>query len=172
MENRNRIADNSEFREFFVEQMKDVYGAEKSLYNALPKLSEAATCQDLAAAFDKHTKDTEWQIELVKKVFELLGEEPQSKPCKAMEGIVKEAQEVIDDTESDTYTRDAGLILAAQKAEHYEIATYGTLRIFAGHMGEDEVKKNLEKILENEKETDVNLTVIAENYINERAAEE
>lgn len=172
MENKNRIADNSNFREFFVEQMKDIYGAEKSLYNALPKLRDAATSEDLAAAFEQHAKDTEWQIELVEKVFELLGEKAESKPCKAMEGIVKEAQEVIDDTESDTYTRDAGLILAAQKAEHYEIASYGTMRIFAGHMGEEEVKKNLEKILENEKETDVNLTVIAENYINEKAAEE
>lgn len=172
MENRNIFAESSDFREFFIEQMKDIYGAEKSLYNALPKLRDAATSPTLAAAFDQHTRDTEWQIELVKRVFELLGEKPESKACKAMEGIVKESQEVIDDTETDSYTRDAGLILAAQKAEHYEIAAYGTMRIFAGHMGEEEIKRNLEKILENEKETDVNLTVIAENYINEKAAEE
>lgn len=89
-----------------------------------------------------------------------------------MHGIIKEAESVIKETEQDTYTRDAGLILAAQKAEHYEIASYGTLRIFAAHMGEEEIQSILEKILENEKETDVNLTKIAEGYINERAAEE
>lgn len=172
MNNKNKFTDNSEFRTFFIEQMRDIYGAEKALIKALPKLRDASTSPRLAAAFDKHIQDTEWQIELVKRVFELLGEKPESVTCEAMEGLVKEAQTVIDDTEKDSYTRDAGLILAGQKVEHYEIATYGTLRIFAGHMGEEEVKKNLEKILENEKETDVNLTVIAETYINEKAAEE
>lgn len=166
------MMESSDFREFFMEQMKDIYGAEQELIKALPKLRDASTSPRLAAAFDQHIQDTEWQIELVKRVFELMGEKPESVKCEAMEGLVKEAQEVIADTEKDSYTRDAGLILAGQKVEHYEIAAYGTLRIFAGHMGQEEVKKNLEKILENEKETDVNLTVIAENYINEKAAEE
>lgn len=169
---RGRATESSDFREFFIDQLKDIYWAEKHLHQALPKLRKASTSEELAAAFEQHTKDTEWQIELVEKVFDLLGEKPRAKKCEAMEGLLKEAQSVIEDTEKDSYTRDAGLILAAQKAEHYEIASYGTLCIFAGHMGEKKVKKHLEKILENEKETDVNLTKIAESFVNELAAEE
>lgn len=164
--------ENSSFREFFLDQMKDIYWAEKHLHSALPKLQKAATNKKLADAFEKHAKETQWQIESVERVFELLGEKPQAKKCEAMEGLLKEADEVIEDTEKDSYTRDAGLILAAQKAEHYEIATYGTLRIFAAHMGDKQIEKELEKILKNEKETDVHLTVIAEGHINEKAAEE
>ncbi len=172
MEKRSKKVDSSDFREFFIDQLKDIYWAEKHLHQALPKLRKASTSEELAAAFEQHTKDTEWQIELVEKVFGLMGEKPQAKKCDAMEGLLKEAQSVIDDTEKDSFTRDAGLILAAQKAEHYEIASYGTLRIFAGHMGEKEVRRHLEKILENEKQTDVNLTKIAENHINQLASEE
>jgi ferritin-like metal-binding protein YciE len=161
-----------EFKVFFIEQLKDIYWAEKHLHKALPKLQKASTDEDLAAAFEKHTKDTEWQIELVEQVFEMLGEKPKEKKCDAMEGLLKEAKSMIEDTAKDSYIRDAGLILAAQKAEHYEIATYGTLRIYAQHMEMPEVEQALNKILENEKETDVNLTVIAENYINEMAVEE
>lgn len=169
---RREKARSSEFRDFFIDQLKDIYWAEKHLHQMLPKLQRAATDDELAAAFEKHTKDTEWQIETVEKVFELMDKKPQTKKCEAMEGLLKEAQSVIDDTEKDSYTRDAGLILAAQKVEHYEIASYGTLRIFAGHMDERKVKRLLEKILDNEKETDISLTRLAENHINELAAEE
>ncbi len=162
----------SEFREFFIDEIKDIYWAEQHLAKALPKLKKASTSQQLAAAFDKHTKETEEQIKIVEKVFQLLGEKPEAKKCEAMDGILKEADSIIDDTEKNTFTRDAALILAAQKAEHYEIASYGTLVIFAKHMGEDEIAKNLKTILDNEKETDVALTKVAENYINERAAAE
>ncbi|MCD8186692.1 MAG: DUF892 family protein [Rikenellaceae bacterium] len=126
----------------------------------------------LAGAFSKHIKDTEWHIQTVEKVFRLLEEEPKEKKCDAMRSIIKEAEKIIHKTETDSYTRDAALILAAQKAEHYEIATYGTLRIFATHMQRPDIRTELEKILDNEKRTDVTLTQIAENYINELAAEE
>lgn len=167
-----REKNNSAFREFFVEELKDIYWAEQHLAKSLPKLQKASTSKKLAAAFEKHTKETQEQIRMVEKVFELLGEKPEAKKCDAMEGLVKEAESVIEDTEKDSFTRDAGLILAAQKAEHYEIATYGTLRIFAEEMDNMEVKRLLEEILQNEKDTDVTLTQIAESYVNEKAVME
>ncbi|MCC8171803.1 MAG: ferritin-like domain-containing protein, partial [Parabacteroides sp.] len=126
----------------------------------------------LAAAFEKHTKEPEEQIKIDEQVFELLGEEPEGKKCDAMEGLIKEANKVIKDTKKDSYTRDAGLILAGQKVEHYEIATYGTLVILAKQMGEDKVAQLLQQILDNEKATDVALTEVAEGYVNEHAAME
>lgn len=164
--------EHSEFHEFFVDELKDIYWAEKHLAKALPKLRKAATSEDLAAAFEKHTMETEEQVKMVEQVFELLGEKPQAKKCEAMEGLIKEAQSIIEDTEQDSFIRDAGLIMAAQKVEHYEIATYGTLRILAGYMKQKEVKKILEKILANEKDTDMILTKLAESYVNEKAAVE
>ncbi len=164
--------DSSEFREFFIDQLKDIYWAEKALHKALPKLMKASTSEKLAKAFEKHTKETEEQIGIVEQVFELLGKKAQAKKCDAMEGLISEANSVIEDTEKDTYTRDAGLILAGQKVEHYEIASYGTLVIFAKHMGETKIAQLLQKVLDNEKDTDVALTVVAENYVNERAAME
>lgn len=161
-----------EFREFFIDQMKDIYWAEKALHKALPELMEASTSKKLAAAFEKHTKETEEQIKIDEQVFELLGEEPEGKKCDAMEGLIKEANKVIKDTKKDSYTRDAGLILAGQKVEHYEIATYGTLVILAKQMGEDKVAQLLQQILDNEKATDVALTEVAEGYVNEHAAME
>lgn len=168
----NEQMKSSEFREFFIDQLKDIYWAEQNLAKALPKLRKASTSEELAAAFEKHTNETQEQIKIVEKVFEMMGEKPKAKECAAMKGIIEEANEMIQDTEKDTYTRDAGLILAAQKAEHYEIATYGTLRIFAGHMGEKEVKKQLESILQQEKNTDAILTKLAEEFVNERAVAE
>lgn len=162
----------SEFREFFIDQLKDIYWAEKHIGKALSKMRRAATSEELAMAFEKHITETEQQIVKVEKVFELMGEKPKTKKCEAMEGLIKEAESVIEDTEKDSYTRDAGLILAAQKVEHYEIASYGTLRIFAGHMGEDQVQKLLEEILQNEKDTDVSLTKVAESFVNEKAIAE
>lgn len=162
----------SEFHEFFVDQLKDIYWAEQHLAKALPKLQKAATSKDLAKAFEKHTKETEQQIKMVEKVFKALGEKPEAKKCDAMEGLLSEADSMIEDTDKDTFTRDAGLILAGQKVEHYEIATYGTLRILARHMQEKEVEDILEEILQNEKDTDVTLTMIAEKSVNEKAVNE
>lgn len=168
----NPFMGSGEFREFFVDQLKDIYWAEKALYKSLPKLAKASTSKKLAMAFEKHTKETEAQIKIVEQVFELMGEEAKAEKCEAMDGLIEEANDIISDTEKDSYTRDAGLILAGQKVEHYEIATYGTLVILAKHMGKTEVADLLKKILDNEKETDVALTMVAEGYVNERAVRE
>lgn len=163
---------NSEFHKFFTDELKDIYWAEKHLTKALPKMKKAATSPELAAAFEKHTQETKVHIETLEKVFELLGEKPVAKKCDAMEGLVSEANSIIEDTEEGTMIRDAALILAAQKVEHYEIGTYGTLRTFAQNMGHTAVVKLLQQTLDNEKATDVALTTIAEGSINEEAAEE
>ncbi len=164
--------EDSEFHEFFVDELKDIYWAEKHLVKALPKMKKAATSPDLAAAFDKHTAETQEHIATLEQVFELLGEKASAKKCDAMEGLLEEANGIIEDTESGTMVRDAGLIAAAQKVEHYEIATYGTLRTFAETMGHTDVAELLAQTLENEKATDVALTEAAVNCINEAAAAE
>lgn len=164
--------ENSEFHKFFVEELKDIYWAEQHLVKALPKMKKAATSVELAQAFEKHAAETQTHIETLQQVFELLGEKAQAKKCDAMEGLLAEAEEIIGDTESGTMVRDAGLILAAQKVEHYEIATYGTLRTFAENMGHTDVMNLLQQTLDNEKATDVLLTEIAEGSINEDASEE
>lgn len=164
--------EDSEFHEFFVDELKDIYWAEKHLVKALPKLKKAATSPELAAAFEKHTQETQTHIATLEQVFELLGEKAVAKKCDAMDGLLKEADSIIEDTEAGTLVRDAGLILAAQKAEHYEIATYGTLRTFAQVMGHDDVAALLQQTLDNEKETDEALTAVAESFINEEAAAE
>lgn len=164
--------ENSEFHEFFVDELKDIYWAEKHLSKALPKLKKAATSPELAAAFEKHTEETKTHIATLEQVFELLGEKAQAKKCDAMEGLVKESDSIIEDTETGTLVRDAGLILAAQKVEHYEIATYGTLVVFAQNMGHTDVAELLQATLDNEKATDVALTECAVSFINEEAAAE
>ena len=164
--------ENSEFHDFFVDELKDIYWAEKHLVKALPKMKKAATTPELADAFEKHTQETQTHIETLEQVFALLGEKPQGKKCDAMEGLLSEADSIIEDTEKGTLVRDAGLILAAQKVEHYEIATYGTLRTFAENMGHSDVVNLLQQTLDNEKATDLALTEIAEGSINEEASEE
>lgn len=155
-------AESAQFREFFIDQIKDIYWAEKHLTAALKKMKKAATSPTLAEAFENHIVESEGQIERLKRVFELLGKRAQTKKCEAMEGIVAEAEEVIADTEKDTYTRDAALILAAQKAEHYEIASYGTLKYYAELMGETEIARELGATLKEEKNTDSLLTCLTE----------
>ena len=164
--------EDSEFHSFFVDELKDIYWAEKHLVKALPKMQKAATSEQLAAAFEKHTQETETHIATLEKVFDLLGEKAVAKKCDAMEGLLEEAKSIMEDTEKGTMVRDAGLILAAQKVEHYEIATYGTLRTFAENMGHTEVQELLQQTLDNEKDTDVALTEVAENYVNKSASAE
>jgi ferritin-like metal-binding protein YciE len=163
---------NSEFHKFFIDELKDIYWAEKALVKALPKMKKAATSRELAQAFEKHTAETQQHVETLEQVFELLGEKAVAKKCDAMSGLLEEANSIIADTDTGTMTRDAGLILAAQKVEHYEIATYGTLRVFAQNMGHSDVEKLLSQTLENEKATDEALTEIAESAVNEEASEE
>lgn len=164
--------ENSEFHEFFLDGVKDLYWAEKHLAKALPKLQKASTSPELAAAFEKHTIETQGHISVLEQVFELLEEKASAKKCDAMAGLLEEAEGIISDTDKGTLIRDAGLILAAQKVEHYEIASYGTLRVFAQNMGRDDISDLLTETLENEKATDVALTEIAVQAINEQAASE
>ncbi len=162
----------SEFHEFFVDELKDIYWAEKHLVKALPKMKKAATSPELAAAFEKHTQETQTHIDTLEQVFGLLDEKPVAKKCEAMSGLLEEADSIIEDTDSGTMIRDAGLILAAQKVEHYEIATYGTLKVFAENIDRSDVAELLGQTLENEKATDVALTEIAVNAVNAEAAAE
>lgn len=164
--------ENGKFREFFVDQLKDIYWAEQALEKALQKMAKAATSEKLAKAFEKHTQETEGQIKILEQVFELMGEKAEGKKCDAMEGLIKEAESIIKDTDKDSFTRDAGLVLAGQKTEHYEIASYGTLVVFAEQMGEKEVAKLLQKILDQEEKTDITLTMVSEGGVNEKAVKE
>ena len=168
----NPEMESRKFKEFFVDQLKDIYWAEHALSEALPEMAEDATCGALAKAFQKHKKETEGQIRILEQVFELMGEKAEGKKCEAMAGLIKEAKSIIKDTEKDTFIRDAGLVLAAQKSEHYEIASYGTLVEFAQQMGEPKVAKLLHKILDEEKKTDVSLTMLSEDGVNESAVRE
>lgn len=163
---------NSDFHKFFVHELKDIYWAENALLKELPKMKSAATSEDLAEAISKHISETESHISKLEKVFASIDEKPEGKKCDGMAGILEEAKSVIEDTNNDSMTRDAALIMGAQKAEHYEIATYGTLRVFAKHMKHTEAEKLLTEILDNEKATNAALTGIAERFINEQAASE
>lgn len=163
---------NSEFHKFFVDELKDIYWAEKHLVKALPRMQKAATSSELADAFATHTQETQQHIQTLEQVFEALEAKASAKKCDAMAGLLEEAKGIIEETEKGTMLRDAALILAAQKVEHYEIATYGTLVTFAECMGHTQVADMLRQTLENEKATDQALTGIAEATINEEASAE
>jgi ferritin-like metal-binding protein YciE len=154
-------------RETFVDELRDVFDAEKQLLKALPKLAKAAENEQLKEAFEQHTEETENQIERLKEVFELFEEEPRGKKCKGMEGLIEEGAEMIEEEAG-----DAALICAAQKAEHYEIATYGSLAAWAKLLEEEQAVKILEEILEQEKQTDEKLTELAESVVNAEEEQE
>ena len=157
---------------FFLDELKDIYWAEKHLLKALTKLGKAATTDELQQAFEDHRATTEGHVERLEQVFEMFGNKAQAKKCEAMDGLTKEADSIIEDTEKGSMTRDVGLIIAAQKVEHYEIATYGSLVQLANTMNLPEIAEILEQTLEEEKETDELLTSIAENNINMQAETE
>ncbi len=159
-------------RELFVDEIKDIYWAEKKLVVALPKMQKASSSAELQDAFAEHLEVTKEHVSRLEQVFELLGEKAQAKKCEAMEGLVKEGESIIEDTEEGTATRDVGLILAAQKVEHYEIATYGSLTRLAKTLGLQEVAGILYSTLEEEKQADEYLTGIAENHVNYQALQE
>ena len=163
---------NSDFHKFFIDELKDLYWAENALLKELPKMKEAATSSELAEGFEKHIAETKEHISKLEKIFESLDEKAEGVKCEAMAGILEEGKSIIEDTQKDSMTRDAGLILGAQKAEHYEIASYGTLRVFAKHMGHAEAERLLTEILDNEKATNAALTGLAEKFINEQASGE
>ncbi|MEP7141592.1 MAG: ferritin-like domain-containing protein [Ferruginibacter sp.] len=162
----------SEFHKFFVEELQDIYWAEKALVKALPKMQKAATSPELIEAFKKHTGETQTHVSTLEQVFTLLDEKPKAKKCDAMAGLLEEATSIMEDTKKGSMTRDAGLILAAQKVEHYEIGTYGTLRTFAECMGHTDIQSLLQQTLDNEKATDEALTKVAEGSINSPASAE
>jgi ferritin-like metal-binding protein YciE len=165
-------AGDSLLHELFIESLQDLYYAEKAITKALPRMQKAATSQELINAFEQHLQQTETQIQRLEQVFQSIGEEAEGKKCEAIEGLVKEAETIISDTDEGTATRDVGLVMAAQKVEHYEIASYGTLRQLAVTLGLSEAAQLLEQTLEEEKQTDLLLTDIAENSINYQAAGE
>src|SRR3954463_465569 len=153
------------------EEIKDIYDAEKQLTKALPKMAKKATAEELKAAFQEHLEQTEQHIERLEQEFELMELPARGKKCVGMQNLIKEGEEMIGDAEDDA-TRDAVLIAAAQKVEHYEIASYGTVRTWANVLGHSEVAQLLEETLNEEKETDQNLTQIAESFVNQASAEE
>jgi ferritin-like metal-binding protein YciE len=157
---------------FLLDSLKDIYWAEKHLMKALPRLEKAATTQQLKQAFQEHLQVTQEQIGRLDQVFELMGKKAQGKKCEAMEGLTKEAESIIEDTEKGSKTRDVALIMAAQKVEHYEIATYGSLVQITKTVGMNEISDLLALTLQEEKQTDQLLTDIAENNINLEAEQE
>lgn len=144
----------------FAEQLKDIYWAEKALVKALPKMAKNASTEELRTAFEDHLAVTEGQVDRLEQVFELIGKKAQAKKCEAMEGLLKEAQEIMESTEEGK-VRDAAMIGAAQKVEHYEIASYGTLAAWAEILGETESAELLQETLEEEKSADEELSSIA-----------
>jgi ferritin-like metal-binding protein YciE len=165
-------SEDSALRKFFVDCLRDMYWAEKKLVTALPKMNNAAACEDLQKAFSNHLRETKTHVTSLEKVFRSLGETARAKKCEAMDGLVAETKTIISETEADTATRDVGLILAAQKVEHYEIASYGGLCQLAKTLGEDKAAELLGDILEQEKNADELLSKIAEHGVNYDAAEE
>ena len=160
---------NSKLEKFFEDALKDIYWAEKHLTKALPKMQKAATTEELKNAIEDHTAQTEEHVKRLEQVFELIGKKAQAKKCDAMEGLIEEGDSVVEETDEGSMTRDVGIIIAAQKVEHYEIATYGGLVQIATTLGLDEVAEILSQTLEEEKQTDELLTEIAENDINAEA---
>ena len=164
--------DESMLSEFFYDELKDIYWAEKHLVKTLPKMQKAATTEELKQAFQEHLDVTNEQVSRLEQVFEMLEKKAQGKKCEAMEGITKEGEGVIQETEKGSATRDVALIMAGQKVEHYEIATYGGLVQLAKTLGKNEIADLLQQTLDEEKEADQMLTQIAENNINIQASEE
>jgi len=156
--------------QLFLEEIRDLYDAEKQLTKALPKMAKAATSEDLKAAFQEHLEQTQGQVQRLEQVFELIGEKARGKKCAAMAGLIQESTEIVSETD-DSPVRDAGLIAAAQKVEHYEISGYGSARTHAELLGNDEAARLLEETLNEEKETDQKLNELAQT-VNMEADEE
>ena len=154
--------------DLFLDQLRDLYNAEHQLVKALPKMAKAASCDELKQAFEGHLEETRGHVERLEKVFELLGQKAKGKTCEAMKGLVKEGGEMIGEDAEDS-VKDAGLICAAQRVEHYEIAGYGCVRTFARQLGHEDAAKLLEETLNEEKGADEKLSAIAESMVNAEA---
>ena len=168
----NTNSNGSMLESYFMVALKDIYWAEKALTKALPRMAKAATSPELKKAFEQHLEVTKRQIGRLDKIFEQMGKKAQGKKCEAMQGLIEESEEIIGETKDDTFTRDAALIIAAQKVEHYEIASYGGLAQLAKTMNKKGIANALGTTLSEEKKTDELLTRIAEKSINVEASEE
>jgi ferritin-like metal-binding protein YciE len=153
----------------FIEELKDVYNAEKQILRALPRMAKAAEAPELQQAFTKHLKETEGQVQRLEKIFEELGQAARGKKCKGMEGLIEEGKEKMEE-EGEASVMDAALIASAQKVEHYEIAAYGCLRTYAQLLGLSRAEQLLQQTLEEEEATDKKLTELGESGINQAAA--
>jgi ferritin-like metal-binding protein YciE len=157
-------------RELFEDTLGDIYYAEKQITKALPKMAKKTSSEDLSAAFETHLEETQGQIERLEQVFEFIGKPTKAKKCEAIEGIIKEAEELMKEATNDN-VRDAAMLAAAQAVEHYEISRYGTLKAWALKLGLDDVVELLDETLQQEKATDEKLSELAESEINDEADE-
>jgi len=155
--------------DLFLETLKDMYHAEKQILRALPKMGKAADSDQLRQAFETHRKETEGQVARLEQVFEMLGKPARGKPCEAIQGIIEEGKEVMDDFKGSD-ALDAGLLAGAQAVEHYEISRYGTLKSWAMQLRMNDAAELLDQTLQEEKKTDQLLTQIAESSANQKAA--
>ena len=155
-------------RDLYIHELKDLYSAEKQLTKALPKMAKAASNEELVSGFEEHLQQTEQQIERLEQILEALGQNTRGDKCKGMEGLLEEGAKAMSEDASDE-VRDAAIIVAAQKVEHYEIAGYGSVRTFAELLGEDDAARLLQETLDEEIATDEKLTELAENSINAEA---
>lgn len=161
----------SKLMKLFEDELKDIYWVEKALTKAIPQMAKKTTDNTLLDALESHLKETQGHVTKVEEVFDIIGKKAQAKKCDAMEGLIKEGKDIMESSDKGAM-RDAGIISAAQKIEHYEIASYGTLRAFAQTLGLNDAATILEEILDEEKEADLKLSEIAESTINIHAAEE
>jgi ferritin-like metal-binding protein YciE len=166
----NNGMESSQLMQLFEDQLKDIYWAEKALVKALPKMAKNATSEELIEALDNHLKETEGQVSRLEQVFGLIEKKAAAKKCDAMEGLIKEGESIMEECEEGPM-RDAGIISAGQKIEHYEIASYGTLKTFASTLGLTEAAELLELTLEEEKTADETLTEVAVSVVNVKALE-
>lgn len=164
--------ESSQLDKLFTDSLKDIYWAEKHLTKTLPKMKKAATTNELKSAIEEHLTQTEGHVTRLERVFELCGKKAQAKKCDAMEGLIKEGESIVEETNDKTMTRDAGIIMAAQKVEHYEIATYGSLVQLAKTLGMNDAADLLHQTLDEEKQADEKLTEIAEWQVNQAAVQE
>ena len=155
-------------KDLYLEQLKDLYSAETQLVDALPKMAERASSQDLKQAFQEHLRQTQEQVRRLEQIFQDIGETPKGHTCEGMKGLIREGEEMIK-MQGDAKVIDAGLIAAAQRVEHYEIAGYGTVRTYAEMLGKPQHASLLERTLQEEEMTDEKLTQLAESHVNEEA---
>ncbi len=158
-------------RKLFVEELRDLYSAENQLVKALPKMAKGASSEELKQALEDHLEQTQGHVERLEEVFEQLDETPKGKTCKAMKGLVEEGSEILEEDGEDSVI-DAGIIAAAQKVEHYEIASYGTVRTWAGLLGENEAAELLQETLDEEGEANKLLNKLAQDIVNPEALSE